>query len=182
MLLSDVEYLYVARFCEAKQDPPCHLQCSKHGVERGKPIGDGFQAPIRYKVALAGLGSGDRAADVAPFLDAGGEMKVDEDPGLLPKVVRTFCCPLATNPLAGLPRHGAPLAEVQRLQQNADKFCELLKTMISNVEKMNARVGDLNHKEEQGRDQSSRRERERAGVVEGDASAVCAHQLQRKNH
>ena len=50
------------------------------------------------------------------------------------------------NPLAGLPSCGAPLAEVQLVQENFDKLCELLKNMMGNVEKMNARVGELEHK------------------------------------
>ena len=39
--LPDVEVLDVARFCETKQDHPCHLRCPNGGAERGRPHGMG---------------------------------------------------------------------------------------------------------------------------------------------
>ena len=144
--LPGVEDLDVARFCEAKQDRPCHLRCPKHRAEGGKPPRDGDDHPMREEVTPAGLGGGDRAADVAPFPKVVEEMKVDEDPGLLPMVVPTILPPLPPDCLAGLPPHGAPLAEVQRLQENFDKLYELLTSIMGNIEKMNARVGELERK------------------------------------
>ena len=98
------------------------------------------------KVAPAGLSSGDRAADVGPFPGVVEEMRVDADLGFLPMVVPTFAAPLLPNPLAGLPPHGASLAQVQRLQENLEKLTELLTNLMGNLEKMNARVGELERK------------------------------------
>ena len=52
-----------------------------------------------------------------------------------------FFAHLPPNPLAGLPPHGTPLAELQQLEQNWDKMTDLLMNLLGNVEKMNARVG-----------------------------------------
>ena len=43
--LPDVEDLDVARFCEVKQDRPCHLWCRKYQPEGGKPPSGCRQPP-----------------------------------------------------------------------------------------------------------------------------------------
>ena len=138
--LPDVEDLEAVRFCEAKQDRPCNLQCPKGRAEGGEPRGDGDDHHMAEEVAPTGLGGGNRAADVGPFPEAVEEMNVSEDRGLLHMVVPAFFAPLPTNLLAGLPPHGAPLAEVQRLQQNFDKMTELLTRLLGNVQKMITRL------------------------------------------
>ena len=121
--LPDVEDLEVARFCKAKQDRPHHLRCPKGTATAGGgiPPGDGDGNPMGEEVASAGLGGGDRAANVGPFPEVVEEMGVNEDQGLLPLVVPAFSAPLPSVPLAGLPPHGASLAEVQRLHREVRK-------------------------------------------------------------
>ena len=92
--VSDVEDRDLARFCEAKQDRPCRLRCPKHRERRGKHPWDGENHPMTEQVAPAGLGGGDTAAVVGSFREVSMEIKVDEDPRLLPVVVPSFpvCC------------------------------------------------------------------------------------------
>ena len=146
--LPDVEDLDVARFCEAKQDHPCHLWCPKGRDEEGKPRGEGDDHPMAEEVAPAGLGGGHRAADIGPFPEAVEKMRVHEDPGLLPMVITGLLRPVAPQS----PRRSAPswasFAEVQRLQENFEKLTELLTNLMGNVEKMNAPVGELQRKVE----------------------------------
>ena len=94
--LPDVEDLDVARFCEVKQDRPCHLWCCKD-----QPEADNH--PVGEAVGPAGFYGGYKAADVGPFVEAVEEMKVDEDRGLWPKVIPAFSPPLTPIPLPVCP-------------------------------------------------------------------------------
>ena len=98
------------------------------------------------KVFSAGLGGDHKAADVWPSQEAVEELKVHEDPGLLPMLVPTFSPPLPPSPLARLPPHGASVAQVQWLQEKFDKLSELLTKMMGSVEKLNPRVGERERK------------------------------------
>ena len=118
----DIEDLEVARFCEAKQDHPCHLRYPKGRAEGGRPRLDGNDHPMQGEVTPGGLGGGNRASNVGSFPEAVEEMRVDEDSGLLPMVVPAFSAPWPPSPPAGLPPHGASIAEVQRLHHNFEKL------------------------------------------------------------
>ena len=99
--------------------------------------------PMREEVTPAGLGNSERAADVEAFPAGVEEMKGVKEPGLLPMVVPTFGPPVPPSPVAGLPPHGAPVTEVQRLQESFDQVCELLTDKMGNVEKMNDCFGEF---------------------------------------
>ena len=101
--LPDFEDLEVARFCEARQDRPCHLRCPKPRAERAKSPGDGDNPPMGEEVAPTGPCGGDRATDVGPFPKAVEEMKVNKDRGLLPMVVPAFSPPLPGDPFSTCP-------------------------------------------------------------------------------
>ena len=146
LLLRDVEDLDMTRLCAGKQDRPSHLRRPKGRAEGGRPRWEGDDHPMGEEVAPAGLGGGDRAADVGPFPEVVEEMRVDEDPSLLPMVVSAFSALMPPSPLAGLPPHGVSFAEVQRLPENFEKLTKLLTNLKGNVEKMNARVGELKGK------------------------------------
>ena len=98
------------------------------------------------EVAPAGPGGGNMAADLGPFREVVEEMRVDEDPRLLPMVVPALSAPLPPNPLAGLTPHGVSIAGMQRLQEKFEKLTELLTNLMGNVEKINARVGEMERK------------------------------------
>ena len=109
-------------------------------------VRDGNEHPMREEVAPAVLGGGNKAADVGPFPEAVAELKVDEDSGLLPMVVRTFSPLLSPNPLADLPPQCTPFAEVQPVEENFNKLAEQLTNLMGNVEKVSARFGEVDCK------------------------------------
>ena len=130
---------------------PSRTAHATFGAPRAKlkgvdPVGMGTTTPWDKRSRLPVLAAATGPPMWGPFAEVVQQMRVIEDPGLLPMVVPAFSAPLPPNPLTGLPPHGASLAEVLQLQKNFEKLTELLTNVMGNVEKMNARVGELERK------------------------------------